>query len=324
MSDAAAPSPAPARAPLLDVARGVALVGMGVYHLVWDLGFFGLIPRDWPYDPRFVFFGHVVAASFLAMVGVSLALAARDGLNLASFWRRLGRVVGAALLVSAATYWAFPDSFIFFGVLHCIAAASVLALLFLRAPWPLTLLAGAAIIALPLWGGSLYLESIQWWSGLGVIEPRSNDWRPMFPWSGFTLLGLGATRAAQAWRAGGGLARWRGEGRVARTLALGGRHSLLIYLVHQPILLAFVFVAAQLVQARPVTGDEGLFVRTCTPQCVASGGVRGWCEKVCGCVLDGAKRESLWPRVAHGDLDEDGRRRYGLVTQQCVREASGK
>ncbi|HEY8578676.1 MAG TPA: heparan-alpha-glucosaminide N-acetyltransferase domain-containing protein, partial [Beijerinckiaceae bacterium] len=75
-------APATARVPLVDAARGAALVGMAIYHFVWDLGFFGLIPRDWPYDPRFVLFGHAVAASFLALVGVSLALAARDGLDM--------------------------------------------------------------------------------------------------------------------------------------------------------------------------------------------------------------------------------------------------
>ncbi len=56
------------------------------------------------------------------------------GFDRRKFLRRLALVGGAAGLVSLATYLAFPENFIFFGILHAIALGSVLALPILRAP----------------------------------------------------------------------------------------------------------------------------------------------------------------------------------------------
>ena len=86
----------------IDVARGIALCGMGVYHLSWDLAYFGLAPPNLPYTPGMRIFSHVVASAFLALVGVSLAIAHRDGPRWGAFLVRLATVAGAAALVSVA------------------------------------------------------------------------------------------------------------------------------------------------------------------------------------------------------------------------------
>ena len=60
-----------------------------------------------------------------------------------AFWRRFALIVAAAALVTAGTYVAFPTSYVFFGILHCIAVASLIAVPFLFAPWPVALAGGA-------------------------------------------------------------------------------------------------------------------------------------------------------------------------------------
>ncbi|MFN4212329.1 MAG: heparan-alpha-glucosaminide N-acetyltransferase domain-containing protein, partial [Devosia sp.] len=79
-------------------------------------------------------FARSIAASFLTLVGFSLVLATRGGLNRKAYLKRLAMVGAAAMLVTVATFFAIRDNFIFFGILHQVALASVIALPFLRAP----------------------------------------------------------------------------------------------------------------------------------------------------------------------------------------------
>ncbi len=115
------------RVDAIECARGLALVGMGVYHLSWDLADFRLAPPMLPFTPQMRLLSHIVASAFLVLVGVSLALAHRNGLNVRAFWRRLAVVAGAAALVTAGSFVFAPSEPITFGILHCIAVASLIA-----------------------------------------------------------------------------------------------------------------------------------------------------------------------------------------------------
>jgi uncharacterized membrane protein len=102
----------------VDIARGVALAGMVVYHLIWDFAHFGLIAPSLPFEPATRVLSHVVASAFLALVGVSLALAHPHGLNRPAFARRFAIVVAAAALVTGASYVIDPAEPILFGILQ--------------------------------------------------------------------------------------------------------------------------------------------------------------------------------------------------------------
>ncbi len=67
-------SASPQRLHAIDALRGLALIGMFAYHLTWDLGYFRLVSPDLPFTPVMMGLGHVVAASFIALSGQSLAL----------------------------------------------------------------------------------------------------------------------------------------------------------------------------------------------------------------------------------------------------------
>lgn len=316
--------PARTRIEAVDAARGAALAAMGVYHFVWDLSFYELIPVSFFYDPRFQLFGHTIAASFLALVGASLALAARGGVDLSAYLRRTALVAAAAALVSVGTYFFMPDAFIAFGILHCIVAASLVALLFLRAPWFVALVAGAAIVAAPAAFASHALDPLNWFLGLGVSEPRTLDWRPLFPWTGFTLLGFGLMQFALARGLPQRVAQWRASGGMSRTLSFGGRHSLLVYLLHQPVLLAIVFVAATASANFGAAGvndavQEANFRTSCAQQCTAAGPDRDFCEQACDCVVRESKNAGLGRQVLRNALSADERHRFDALTRACLR-----
>lgn len=160
---------------------------------------------------------------------------------------RLAKIALAALAVSAATRVAFPAAWVYFGILHAIVVATLVGLVFLRATPLAAALAGGAIVVLGLTLQSPVFD-IRWlaWIGFAAAPPLANDLVPVFPWVGFTLLGLAATRLAQG---RGWLDRLPVvRGRIGRGLAAAGRWSLVIYLVHQPALLAVLIPAASLLR----------------------------------------------------------------------------
>ena len=236
-----------ARYPAVDVLRGVAILGVVLFHLVWDLTFLGMMPPHWSVHPAWIAFGRTVAATFMLLVGVSLALAGRGGVEPRAFLLRLAKIAAAAIAITATTRLLLGDAFVYFGILHAIVAASVIGVAFLREPVAIQLLVGCAAIALGLaWQHAAFDPRAVAWIGFAVAPASSVDFVPVFPWAGFTLGGLAVARI--------GLDRgWLdllpdGGGRVTRGLSLLGRRSLAIYLLHQPVLLAVLYPIALLVR----------------------------------------------------------------------------
>ena len=232
----------PSRIAALDLIRSAALLGMASYHFVYDLQMFGLVPPGFAVSGVFYWHARTVASTFLMLAGLGLWLAHGQGIRWPAFGRRMTKVAGAAALVSAATYIALPDWWVFFGILHCIALGSLLALPFLRLPALVTLAAGAAVVwasynlATPAMNAPL-LRFI----GLHTLPTMTVDFEPLFPWFGAMLIGLGLGQLgsrAGLWQA---LARWPAPPLVRR-LGWPGRHSLAIYLLHQPILFGLVWL----------------------------------------------------------------------------------
>jgi uncharacterized membrane protein len=301
----------------VDVARGLALLGMAAYHLTWDLAHFGFIPPSAPFAPAMRLLSHLVAGSFLALVGVSLALAHPNGLRRGAFARRLALVVVAAVFVTIATEYLDPAEPITFGILHCIAAASLLAAPFLGAPISAVLAAGGALLAAPLIiAGQRFDAPALLWLGLGDTAPPTLDWRPLMPWAGVVLLGLALARLALPRVAGSRLALWRPEAIAGRALGFTGRHSLAIYLVHQPILFAILFALANLtgVAARQ---ERGAYLNACRLICVENGGGLEPCAKACACVADRAQAAGLSLDAARGEGASDQREKLSAIVDAC-------
>ncbi|MEO5336678.1 MAG: DUF1624 domain-containing protein [Magnetospirillum sp. WYHS-4] len=227
----------PSRLPLLDVMRGLALLLMASYHLAWDLVYFGLADIPLFSAPAWIFYPRFIAALFLFIVGIGLALWWRAGANRARYLRRLGLVSACAGIITLATWAAFPAQYVFFGILHCIALSSLAALPFLRGS-PRTAVAGGLLcLAAPwLFAAPIFDAPALLWLGLATLRPSTVDYVPLFPWVGWVLLGTAAGR----WN----LVPTGGLPRFLIPPAWLGRHSLAVYMLHQPLLFGLVYLIA--------------------------------------------------------------------------------
>ncbi|MCZ8044600.1 MAG: heparan-alpha-glucosaminide N-acetyltransferase [Beijerinckiaceae bacterium] len=315
---AAAPSPR-LRLELVDCARGLALLAMFVFHFAYDLAYFGLIETDVPSDPAWRGFARLIAGSFLTLVGISLVLATRNGLNRSAFLKRLAMVAGAAMLVTLATYFAMPRSFIFFGILHHVALGSVLALPFLRLPVAAVATAAVAAFALPfLVAHPLLDQPALAWLGFSRAPIVTADFVPVVPWFGCVLSGVVLARLALPRLAGSRFAAWRPASLLARILAWGGRHSLLVYLVHQPVFIGALMLGLQLSPSPPASQERG-FMLSCQSSCAAGPLGAEACERLCVCTADSLKREGLWAATLADRLDAAGRGRVSALALACLR-----
>jgi uncharacterized membrane protein len=286
------------RVDAVDCARGLALIGMAAFHLSWDLADFRLVSPLLPFTPPMRLLSHTVASVFLALVGVSLALAHRKGFNQPAFWRRLGIVAGAAALVTIGSVVFAPGEGIFFGILHCIAVASLIAAPFVAAPAWASLAVGLAAIAAPFMVHSTLFDP-PWliWLGLGEALPNTLDWRPLLPWAGVVFLGLGLARApgAMAWLTSP--ERWRADSAPSRAACFAGRHSLPIYLIHQPILIGLLTALTAWGPLAPKADMSG-FLSSCQRACIAEGRAADDCATGCRCVAEAIGRSGDADRLA--------------------------
>ena len=327
MRAAAGPAGAPhkprGRVDSVDAARGVALVAMVGYHLTWDLAHFGFVSPYLPFLPAMRLLSHAIAGTFLALVGVSLALAHRDGLNRPAFGRRLLLVAAGAAAVTAVTAVLYAGTLtVWFGILHCIVAASLLALPLIEAPAWASIAGGAAAIALPFFVQSTAFDPpAVLWLGLGQTLPNTVDWYPLLPWAGITLLGLGVARLPPVtpWLTRTG--RWRAQSGTSGAIAFAGRHSLAIYLLHQPIFGGLVWaVAASGVFSpqAPPKADYSAFLSACHRSCVAHGRTAEDCDSGCRCVKDAIERSGEAGRLGEGPVEGERGARLKRMADACM------
>ncbi|WP_411035566.1 DUF1624 domain-containing protein [Shinella sp. BYT-45] len=295
---------------------------MAIYHFTWDLGFFGYIEPETATTGGWRLFARLIAGSFLFLAGFSLVLGHASGFRPRPFLIRFGKIALAAALITIATWFAFPQTFIFFGILHAIAAASLVGLLFLRLPVAVTLLAAAAAVAAPLYLRSpAFDHPALWWIGLSANVPRSNDYVPLLPWLAPVLLGIALARLFVASTLPERLAGYGNATRVwwKSLLEKAGRHSLAIYLVHQPLLIALVYGFSLVVPAPaadPVTGYTKSCMRACGNERSA-----GFCQSFCGCTLDRLREQDLFADLNRGAIDVASDERIGAISSQCTADA---
>ena len=217
----------------LDFVRGVCIIGMIFVHFFFDLSEFGGIEvwlPDW-----FVFlrsYGHVL---FVLISGICVTLASR------SFQRGV-YVFGAGLLITYTTMFMdlvleMGDFRIWFGILHMLGLCMMLYPLFRRLPVWVTGILAVGFIVLGFWLEGVRVN-VNYLFPLGLRAEYfyvGSDYFPLFPGLGWFLLGavLGKTvyRKKQSL-----LPKVNAQNCVLRFFQFCGRHSLWIYLLHQPIM----------------------------------------------------------------------------------------
>ncbi len=227
----------PQRFDRLDALRGAAIVWMAVFHFCFDLNHFGFTQQNFYTDPFWTTQRTMIVTLFLLCAGIGQAAALDQGQPWPRFWRRWLQVAGCALLVSIGSYLMFPKSFIYFGVLHGIAAMLIilrLSVKFDRWLWPMGLVA----LLLPHIVAHPFFDS-RWtnWTGLVTRKPVTEDYVPLLPWLGVMWWGLAAgqwvLRQRRTWLTDPLPA-------IGRPLATLGRWSLSFYMLHQPVLIGLL------------------------------------------------------------------------------------
>lgn len=218
----------------LDAFRGLCILGMVIVHFIFDLTkLFEIIHWDTP--ALFFFVQNWGGMLFVLLSGICATLGSRS-------IRRGIIVFFCGMLCTAVTAGMYlldmAESYIIirFGVLHCLGICMILWALFKKLPtWALGVI-GAVLIALGLWLQNVYVGTdLLFPLGLVSIKFSSSDYFPLLPNLGYFLLGsvLGRTlyRSKQSL-----LPAVNTQNPILRFLVFCGRQSLLIYLLHQPIL----------------------------------------------------------------------------------------
>ncbi|RDE09876.1 DUF1624 domain-containing protein [Pelagibacterium lacus] len=305
----------------IDVARGVAIVAMIIYHFTWDLAYLGFVAFDPTQSLPWVVFQKAIAGTFIFLTGVSLVLAHGAAIRWPAFWRRFAFIAGAALLVTIGTFAFSSQTFVYFGVLHAIAAFGLMGLAFLRLPLALVAVLAVVIIGLPLFVQSpVFGEKLWSWIGLWDVPPPSEDLVPLFPWFGVALAGIAATRWALASGLASTMARYRAEETIGALLARLGRWSLIIYLLHQPILIGALTALSAATGTADARRAEG-FVASCEASCGDSAGDAAYCTAYCACALDRVEAEDLWSILEAGERTPEQEALLIGLTNQCAIEA---
>ena len=218
----------------LDALRGLCILGMVVVHFMYDLvELYRLI--EWEAPPLFTFVQSWGGVLFLLISGISVTLGSRCV-------RRGLIVFGCGLVVSGVTYGMYRFGFdksliIYFGVLHCLGVCMLLWPLFRKIPhW------GLALVGIGLVFLGFYVRELPWvesrylmpfgipWKGFA-----SSDYFPLLPYFGFFLLGSALGKSVYRNKETL-LPKVNANNPIIRFFSVCGKHSLWIYLLHQPIL----------------------------------------------------------------------------------------
>ena len=217
----------------LDALRGLCVLGMVAVHLIYDLvEVFQVLL--WTYPAWFRLIKEWGGVLFLLISGICVTLGSRSV--------RRGAIVFACGMICTAVTWGLtfvgfqPSIAIWFGVLHCLGVCMMLWPLFRRLPWWALACVGAAIIGMGFYVSGLVVDTRYLIPlGLEYKDFASSDYFPLLPHLGFFLVGAALGRTLYKNKRSL-LPQISDRGWLVRPLAFCGRHSLWIYLLHQPVI----------------------------------------------------------------------------------------
>jgi uncharacterized membrane protein len=212
----------------IDLLRGIAIVLMVIFHFSYDLTVFGWSDFNTGKDYEWIIFRAVIVSGFLLAVGMSSYLAYQHSVNKKKLAKTVGKLFVVSLFITLGSLFMHPSAWVYFGIIHFITVALPVSVLFVRAPY-LALTIGVGCI-LSYWSGIINLNPIWQWSVLYLgIPTHTVDLVSFFPWIGVVLMGVFVMYKE--------LFRIKiKSSAISDKLVLLGQHSLIIYLIHQPIL----------------------------------------------------------------------------------------
>lgn len=219
----------------LDAFRGICVIGMVLVHLFFDLAvMYRLV--SWELPGWFLLVQNWGGVFFLLISGISATLGRRS-------LRRGAMVFGCGMAVTAVTvgmyFLGMADRgiIIYFGVLQCLGVCMMVWPLFRKLPWWSLVLCGSIMVALGLWLSGQPTVDFYWLMPFGLPWHTfyTSDYFPIFPNLGFFLLGAALGRTLYG-KKQSLLPNVNENHPILAFFRLCGKHSLWIYLAHQPIL----------------------------------------------------------------------------------------
>lgn len=225
----------------IDFLRGLSILLVVGYHLLYDLGAYVGVERFLGFSTDLSTAAWTVAQRLFA--GLFILLSGISGTLTRSNVRRGLRLLAVALIITAATFVFDSSSAVWFGILHLLAVSMLIyGAAFERVKTAVCAIGGAVVLglaaALPVLRKGLAVDS-HWLLPLGIPGPgfSSFDYFPLIPWLGIFLIGAALGKSVYASKKS--LLPWR----LPQTLFnAAGRHSLIIYIVHQPVILGILYV----------------------------------------------------------------------------------
>jgi uncharacterized membrane protein len=232
----------------VDALRAVAIVLMVIYHFFFDLDFFSISEFDM-HSGLIVVIGRSAAILFIFLVGVSLTLsysrASRCKSGKEIFIHNLKRgagIFGWGLVITLVTATFLESGTIYFGILHLIGVSIIISYPFLKHR-EFNLIAGLILLFAGIPMDAAYVD-YPWllWIGLKPHGFYTLDYFPLIPWFGLVLLGIYTGNSLYPdYKRSFRMCDCEGNAGV-RLLEYLGKKSLLIYLVHQPVIVGMLLL----------------------------------------------------------------------------------
>ena len=224
----------------IDALRGIAIILMIIFHFAFDLNYFGAykLGLNWVF---WDLFPRIIASIFILLAGISLTLSYKKGGTDKAVKHGI-KIFFFGILITIMTALTIREGTIFFGILHFIGLSTILSLFFIKLKEK-NLLLGLLVILAGICMNAIRFD-FPWLLWLGLLPKNLYmfDYFPLFPWFGVSLIGLFVGNKLYPDARRGFKSKELSGKTYVKIFSFLGRNSLLIYLLHQPILILVLFL----------------------------------------------------------------------------------
>jgi uncharacterized membrane protein len=232
----------------IDLLRGIAIIMMIIFHILFDLVFLGIVKINL-YSGLNLLFLYSIGTIFLLLVGVSLSLSYSRVMNALSkrqiwlkFIKRGIMIFCLGLIITFFTWFYLGRGFILFGVLHCIGLSIIFSILFLKHRF-INLILGAILVFIGVFLKTMVFD-FNWFLWLGFV-PRgfyTVDYFPILPWFGVVLIGVFIGNILYKDNKRNFYIKDFSSVKFVKLFCFLGRYSLVIYFIHQPVIISLIYL----------------------------------------------------------------------------------
>lgn len=224
---------------IIDALRGFCIILMVIYHFFFDLTMFGLFPYNIMFSKWINVLQIFFAALFVAMSGASSVFSS-------NLYKRSFKLLICAAVVTAATYVFDSTGFVVFGILHLLGTASFLCALFKKLMLKINVNPIIWIILFVI--SHVALNRIfdiphLWIFGICDKNFVSTDYFPLLPWIFAYFAGISFGKAVVQKKLPAAFYEFK-----LPALEWVGRHTLSVYLLHQPVIMAIIFLILKIIR----------------------------------------------------------------------------